>query len=318
MADDVSIFDGMYQRAQSKKDYLFETITKFMSGEPVTLTQNFAPPKKMRKAIMQDAELFSLVKQHLWPGRRGAGMGGIRFDDYMMRKLFDALFSSLETENELVFAALVAISFFYGNSAKKSVWKGEELLMILQSLVKAGLNLNTQHDLNDPDIYVLPGILYMNEEQPWTSIFDLCVKVVGNFLSRFYDPSSQAKAREENQIDNFLYELDILRPVTKSANKSASASASAAQIRQALIRARGDPKAAAAMIMASGRIQDTYKGTKWEEIANEFGNEERFDQDALGELIVRAKQSRIADPWQAFGNAEKKYPDLYDRLYSRA
>jgi hypothetical protein len=72
------------------------------------------------------------------------------------------------------------------------------------------------------------------------------------------------------------------------------------------------------MIMASGRIQDTYKGTRWEEIANEFDNEDRFDQDALGELIVRAKQSRIADQWQAFWNATKKYPDLKVRLYSKA
>jgi hypothetical protein len=72
------------------------------------------------------------------------------------------------------------------------------------------------------------------------------------------------------------------------------------------------------MIMASGRIQDTYKGTIWEEIAKEFGDGDRFDQDALGELIDWAKQSRIAPPWKAFWKAAKKYPDLYDRLHLRA
>lgn len=166
-------------------------------------------------------------------------------------------------------------------------------------------------------------------------ILGLCKKLVGMFGEKFF--TGPTDPRIDNSpgmtLDRFIFtgpqenplanvykrnREEILAsavPTVKSANKSASASA--AQIRQALIRTRGDPKAATEMIMASGRLQDTYEGTKWGEIAKEF-DQDRFDQDALGEIIDWAKMSRIADPWRAFWSITENYPDLYDRLHRKS
>jgi hypothetical protein len=112
-------------------------------------------------------------------------------------------------------------------------------------------------------------------------ILGLCKKLVGMFGEYFFtgptDPRIDNRpgmtldlliftGPQENPLANVYKKnrdeiLSSAVPTVKSANKSASASA--AQIRQALIRTRGDPKAATEMIMASGKIQDYYIGTKW-------------------------------------------------------